>query len=221
MKKLALSLVFCFALSSTAFAATQSIDWSQLGPSFTLLTTPENWTSGAYSGEVGITGSLLGTQNFERLDQGNGWSGNFFPGEALIWNEGNYQQTGIDIGVLFNQNVSGGGAQIQSDYFGPFTATLSAYQCCDADPGNLIGTVVMNGISNANDDGSAIFISFLSNTPNVWFLDFNVVDQFGGDSLAIGSVTLTTTTTPEPSSLMLLGSGLLGLAGVLRRKLKA
>jgi hypothetical protein len=33
------------------------------------------------------------------------------------------------------------------------------------------------------------------------------------------SVTATTTTTPEPGSLMLLGSGLLGLAGMVRRKI--
>jgi PEP-CTERM motif len=33
------------------------------------------------------------------------------------------------------------------------------------------------------------------------------------------SQTTTTSTTPEPSSIMLFGSGILGLAGVLRRKL--
>jgi len=46
----------------------------------------------------------------------------------------------------------------------------------------------------------------------------------GGESftLSSGETTTTTTTsgtTPEPSSIMLLGSGILGLAGVLRRKL--
>ena len=214
---LLLALGVLFAVG-TAFA-NDTIDWGQLGPSFTLLTTPENWTSTSalYTGQVGITGSPLGTQNFERRDEGNGWGGNFFPGEHLLWNEGTQYQTGIDFGVLFNQNVYGGGAQIQSDYFGPFTATLTAYQCCSVSPGNLLGTVVMLGNSNGNADGSAIFISFLSNTPNVWFLNFNVVDQFGGDSLSIGTVTLYST--PEPGSLLLLGSGALGLAGVIRRKL--
>ena len=119
--------------------------------------------------------------------------------------------------MLFNQHGYGGGAQIQSDWPGPFAATLTAYQCCSVSPGNLLGTVVMNGNSNYNGDGSAIFIGFLSNTPNVWFLNFNVVDQFGGDSLAIGTVTFYPT--PEPGSLLLLGSGVLGLAGVIRRKL--
>ena len=35
----------------------------------------------------------------------------------------------------------------------------------------------------------------------------------------LGSTTTTTSTTPEPSSILLFGSGILGLAGVLRRKL--
>jgi hypothetical protein len=39
----------------------------------------------------------------------------------------------------------------------------------------------------------------------------------GGESFTLSGVP--TTTTPEPSSILLLGSGILGLAGVLRRKL--
>jgi hypothetical protein len=81
VKKIALLFVVTLFLGMTsAWAAPDSVNWGQLGPSFTLLTTPENWVSaGGLTGEVGITGSFIGTQNFERLDQSNGWSGNFLP----------------------------------------------------------------------------------------------------------------------------------------------
>jgi len=41
----------------------------------------------------------------------------------------------------------------------------------------------------------------------------------GGTTTTTTTTTSTTGTTPEPSSIMLFGSGILGLAGVLRRKL--
>ena len=41
----------------------------------------------------------------------------------------------------------------------------------------------------------------------------------GGEAFTLTGNTTTPTTTPEPSSIMLFGSGILGLAGVLRRKL--
>jgi hypothetical protein len=217
MKRLLLfAVVLACACATNASAGDGTVDWSQLGPAFTLLTTPENWVaSNGYTGEVGITGSPLGTQNMERVDEGNGWGGNFSLGEALIWNEGGYQQTDIDIGIEnTGQLTYGGGAAIQADFYGPFTATLTSYDS----EGDILNVTTMTGDSNGNEDGSAIFIGWRSPSDDVWFQDFNVVDQYGGDSLAIGTYE-TYGSVPEPSSLMLLGSGLLGLGAFMRRKI--
>jgi hypothetical protein len=47
----------------------------------------------------------------------------------------------------------------------------------------------------------------------------NTVGTIPSEAFTLNAGTTTVTTTPEPSSIMLLGSGILGLAGILRRKL--
>ena len=77
----------------------------------------------------------------------------------------------------------------------------------------------MNGVSNGNNDGSAIFMGIGDLTgPNI--AKIVISDQGVGDAndFAINAVSLGTSTVPEPGSIMLLGTGLLGVAGALRRR---
>lgn len=218
MKKLALTLIFCLALGSSVFA-NDVINWGNQGYGVpgTQLPTSQLWTSaGGIVGEVGLVGPF--GVPFELMQQGVTWSGNFNPGDYLIWNigAGNPSIPYEDVGIQFDSQLTyGGGATIQADFFGAFVATLVAFD----GSGNVLGTVVMNGNSTSAGDGSAIFIGYQSASQNVHFLDFSVVDINGNNDLAIGPATIyTSSAVPEPASLLLLGSGLFGAIGYGRRR---
>lgn len=213
MKRLLLVAV-CACLFAIGASASDIIDWGQLGASPRVLDSYQTWTSqsGQYTGTV----QNLGGGSLQRVDQGNGWEGNFYNGDHLIWNGGGPYSQEIDIAIFFDQPVVGGGAQIQARYYGEFWASIMAFDSHD----NMIGEVDMQGQSNANGDGSALYISFLSNQPNVTHIEFNVYDINGGDSFAIGKFTIApAVVTPEPGSLVLLGSGLMGALTYVRRRI--
>jgi hypothetical protein len=213
MKKFTIGLVFLLALGiASASASVDTVDWSQLGPSFTTLSTPQGFTS--TGGITGIVG-LNDFDPFQLRQQGNGWNGNFTPGETILWNQ---DQAGLDdsIVAIFTTGNYGGGAQIQADAFGAFSATLNVYDTFLS----LIATVNMTGNSNPNGDGSAIFIGYQSNSANIGALQFLVSDVNGANTVAIGTMSIyTSSAVPEPGSLVMFGSGIIGLAGILRRKI--
>ncbi len=229
MKKIALVFVFSLSLGlgcawgdSFFCCSSDVVDWSQLGASGTVLSTPQAWTSsGGLTGLVGVVGG--GT--FERVDQGNGWNGNFLPGSPLIWNQGNG-----DFLFAFDTPIAGVGMAVQSELYGPFVATLYAYDSSL----NLLGTTVMVGNSNPNADGSAIFISFDSPFSNVSVIQIDVMGPNHDVDFAVCTTSLhpdpgrppgsdpctNYSPTPEPGSLPLLSTGVFGLIWTIRHRLR-
>lgn len=221
MKKILLLAMFFVCISVianadafTTFATradqnpTDIIDWSQLGPAFTSLSAPVSFTS-----FNGLNGTITTPNSLERVDQnvGNtnlGWNGNFDSGENLIWQLGNGNLT-----INFASGVSTVGFAIQGDAFGAYTASISVF----------VGGVdafdyTVSGVSNSNQDGSAAFIGVGDlNGNHITSIVISAVDFNGNNDFAIDDVSLGTT--PEPTSIALLGAGSLGVAGFMRRRL--
>ncbi len=178
-----------------------TVNWSQLGPDFSTINNPFTATS---TGGVGVTGTFAAGTGQLRV-QGSSWSGNFANGDFVVWTQGNGPLT-----LSFSQDLSQVGAQIQSDAFGAFTA-----QICD----NLGDCFSEVGDSTSNGDNSAIYLGLDDLTgPGITSITFSLV---GDTDFAINQLSLSgsVSQTPEPGSFLLLGTGLLGLAGVVCKKL--
>ncbi len=198
---------FILVTDRSALGATDSLDWGKLGAPYTTVSSPiSTTTTGGASTTVAMTGTA-----FQRRDQGNGWTGNFSPGDAVLWNQG-----GGPVTLTFKgAGVYAGGAQIQSDTYGAFTAQIEALDS----KGNVLASFTRSGTGTNANDGSAIFLGIRSTDTPIAEFRFSLTSAVTnpGD-FAINRFDLSTKQAPEPSSLLLAGMGALGGLTLLRRR---
>jgi len=100
------------------------------------------------------------------------------------------------------------------------TYTIAGYDTANSNPIWQFGCTTPSTCVAVNP-GSWITINAPSNDSDVYvnYVLITVTDPSNSDSSAVDKIdNIELTPSPEPSSLLLLGSGMLGLAGVLRRK---
>ncbi|MGB8771396.1 MAG: PEP-CTERM sorting domain-containing protein [Candidatus Korobacteraceae bacterium] len=194
-----------FSIVTSRPSGTDTIDWGQFGPPFTQLMSPADWIS--MNGAMG-TASDSGT--LERRDEGNGWDGIFAFGDHLLWNQDN----GNAIDIHFNSPISMGGAQIQDDDFGAFMGCVQALGSFGASP-----VFCVAGNNDGSEMNTAPFIG-IQDLSGGHITDLLFTTDVGPNATAINSLSFSASgaTTPEPTSMLLLGSGLLTAAGVLKRR---
>jgi hypothetical protein len=197
---------------------TDIIDWNQLGPDGTLLTSPQAVST--FNGNSASVGNTTST-NFIRADQGTSWNGNFDFGESLIWT-GNPAFTPAGPGPLelsLATAVQSFGFAIQADEFGAFGVDVQVFDAAH----NLLTDQTFTGNSDSSGNGSALFVG-LGDTTGGNISDIVIstssADASFANDFAIDDPSFTyggTAPVPEPRSMAILLSALLGVAGVIRR----
>jgi hypothetical protein len=227
---------FAITIALVGFGAIASADvFTQLtdrvsqstSPTFDEIDWGDNYAGGSvasgsgWTSFDGATGTVVNTSGatMYQLTQGASWNGNFDGGEQLLWN-GNYETNPVDgTQLFFNTPVNSVAFGLEANFHGTFTGQLELLNQFDS----VIAILILGGTSSAAGDGSELFMGLQDDSgANIYGIDIQTYASFDTNDFAIDAVSMTSdsnTNVPEPGSIVLLASVVLGVAGLLRRRL--
>jgi len=179
-----------------------AILWSALGGDLTPLSPPI-----VLSTTQGHQGTLSGSAAFT-IFSGSTYNADFLPGDFVVSAFDLNTFTALASGIQINLPalVMAAGAQVQVDAFGPFTATMQAFDLSSV----LLGSVSVSSSVGGNGDGSAAFLGVRTTGNRI----ASIVVTGSGLGIALDTVILQEA--PEPAAFYLAIAGL--AAFVLPRK---
>jgi hypothetical protein len=203
MKLWPIALLLLVSVAAIPAAADTTYTWNfATPPNASLGTTTHTY----YSSGVGVT-ATGSTNLYYKLQGGIGGAGETGLGLSCCNNDHEIEPSQsiiLDLSSLFSKKVTGVSLMLGSIQRG------ETGQVCDA-----FGSCVTFG--SANDSKSVSIFGLFTDMKN-HHSGLLTIKSGTGDVL-INQLQATTAAVPEPSSLMLMGTGLIGLAGLVRRKL--